>query len=329
MLDDDNVLNQFYVRDFLREYKNEASRILAQLTEWASGQKQSLAEAKTYGWTTKSKVAYERLVIVAEDGAVKYRGLKLWLDKIKTTLKLPVILTNKLEDKVLTNKTLVLAEETWFDEVRGRNLVKEALKHKVPTFGTLRGADNLSETLFCLVASGVVSLAQVRKFFRTQAEILAWADTQFGPELSVARNFAKQSALFMVGKTVIFTTTYENQALAEIFVSQTRCLAHNLAFSEELVEQMKGGRAGWLSHPVEKPFATFAIEYDFSKTEKDLLKQRERQLSGLMPVSRVVKIEAENRWQAALKAEAMATYVAAYLAVLNKRSLKAYSIDDN
>lgn len=317
MLDDENVLNQFYVRDFLRLNQKLAQQALADFETRLKDYRKTSQEVPAASMQDSKSKKFDRLWIVAEDGARQYQALRFCLAAVKTGLTAPINLSWTCDDKYLDDKSLVLIDTSWFDQ----NALGFNRKRVQKSRATLIQISGWLDALFYLVVFGVLSSASVRKILQSQIKAWVWGAEQMGPSLSLAHNSAKQNALFLVGKTAVFTSNSSSQVLADVFLSRVRQIAHNLAFSEDLVEQMNGANLGWSSHPVDKPFATFVIKYKFSASEEALIKQRTRQLSGLMPASRSIEIEAEDQISALFRTEVMATYLASYLAVLNKRVL--------
>lgn len=308
MLDDENVLNQFHVRDYLAKNAELLTEACTELRQLAT----DTSEKKT------PKGGITKLFVVAEDGGRFYHWLKIWLEDAKTELIQPVFLGSNVKSSWLDAQSLVLVDELWFDQARLESLQKRMRKLPVKFDSVVRSFPGV---LVRLAENKIISPTMLRRSIKLLKQTYQEIDESCNPEVSVARNFAKQLALFAVGKTAVFTTTDKNQSLADSFVYYWRNTAHNLAFTEELAEQMISGNAGWSSHPVEKPFATFTVKYNFSPVAEQLIKTRSRELSGLMPASRDIEIIAENALAAAIKADFLANYSAAYLAVLNKQVL--------
>ncbi|MGI6612224.1 MAG: SIS domain-containing protein [Candidatus Nanosyncoccaceae bacterium] len=309
MLDDNNVLDQFYVRDHLNEYMASVEQ---------------MAKLPAAELVKPSQAKITKLIWVGEDGASNLDMIKAWLDGTRTTLKIPVMLTSSLRPSWLDKNTLVIFKPDWQDSQKQIDLYKVATKSAQVVAPDSIIKSWLWQPLSLLKQRRVISQAEYRRLVEALVAAAQWADKQYGPGVSVSKNLAKQLALYAVGKTAVFTSTHEQMALSNRFVENIRIDAHNLAFSEELFTQMDRLKWGWSSHPIEKPFATFVVRYDYSATESKLLKERSRQLSGLMPASQEINIKADSLIQAILKADALAYYMATYLAVLNKRSLRPY-----
>lgn len=314
MLDDNNVLDQFYVRDHLNEYMAAVDLVL---------------KLPAAALVKPSQAKITKLIWVGEDGCSNLDFIKLWLDQAKTTLKIPVLLVDNLKTAWLDKNTLVVLKPSWHNTEKFNTLYKIATKSaQVVSPASL--TDNwLWQPLNLLKQRKVVSQAEYSRLVSSLDSARQWAAKQYSPDVSVSKNLAKQLALFAVGKTAVFTSTHEQLVLSNRFVENLRIDARNLAFSEELFAQMDRLKWGWSSHPVDKPYATFVVKYNYSLAEKNLLKERSRQLSGLLPASQEVNVKAETLIEAALKADALAYYMATYLAVLNKRSLKPHKYDSD
>lgn len=323
MLDDNNVLDQFFVREYLRGLGEDIEKFQFPKPDLTYDDPKKVAEVKDTGVSDKKdskkpKVEIKKLIIVTEDGAKSYASIKTWLDTSRTSLSCPVVLSDDLNSAWLDEQTLVLFEQvTWFWQERVDKL--RALAHKKAQVAYVR--HGFSALLGALLEFGVISKLSSKKFREILQKSYAQAWKEMGPSRSLAKNLAKQTALFIAGKTAVSTSNVAGMPMAESFALQIRQLACNLAFSEELMWQMTQGKWGWSSHPVEKPFATFVLKYDFSPAEEHLLKERARQLSGLMPASKILEIKAENYLEALVQADLMAHFVASYLAVLNKKVL--------
>lgn len=308
MLDDENVLNQFHVRTHL-------AKTAEQLTEACAGLRQLATDLST---KKALKSGFDKLFIIAEDGGRFYQWLRVWLGEIKTELVQPIFLGSDVKKGWLDAKSLVLIDELWFDQAKLDNLRQKLQKSPAKHDSVVRSFPGV---LVRLAENEIISPTMLRRSYKQLGQIHQEIYTAYAPEVSVAHNFAKQLALFAVGKTAVFTTTDENQFLVDSFIYCWRTKACNLAFGEELIEQMLGGNLGWSSHPVEKPFATFILKYNFSALTEQLVKKRSRELSGFMPASREIVVTAENSLTAAVKADLLANYSAIYLAVLNKQVL--------
>lgn len=313
MLDDNNVLDQFYVREHLGEYMTAINQVA------------KLPVAKL---VKPSQAKITKLIWVGEDGVSNLDVIKLWLDGARTTLESPVIMLSDLQQSWLNKNTLVIFKPTWRDTKRRDELYKMAVNS-----AQVVALDSMSESwlwqpLNLLKQRKVINQAEYQRLIKSLTAAAEHAAKRYGPDVSIATNLAKQLALYAVGKTAVFTSAYGQMALSNRFVENLRIDARNLAFSEELFAQIDRLKWGWSSHPIEKPFATFIVKHNCSGAESRLIKERSRQLSGLMPASQEVNIKADNLTEASIKADALAYYMATYLAVLNKHSLKPCSFDN-
>ncbi len=305
MLDDDNVLNQFYVHERVKLYGEGLDELI------------SVSSAKL---AKSSRAKINKAIIVSENSGLGARFLQLWLNQAKNNLQLPAVVVSELKRSWLDKNTLVIFDYQWLDKKRYQKLYKlacEVSQVVVPIEGSW-----FWSIVHLFGELKVVGQVDIKRLSQTVPSVVEWGHKCYRPGITVDKNLAKQLALFAVGKTAVFTSTLEQTLLGEQFIERLRCIARNLAFGEELFSQAERLKWGWSSHPVDKPFATFVVKYNYSNFEERLLVERSRQMSGLLPASRVIEIEASNLIEATLKADALAYYMATYLAVLNKRSLK-------
>jgi len=144
-------------------------------------------------------------------------------------------------------------------------------------------------------------------------ECIAW-----GGEVLINDNLAKKLALKSVGKSAVFYSSSLMTVVAYKWKKNWNKYAKNLAFCAEISESNSSEFLGWISHPVEKPFAVF----DFSSNLEDLqiIEQFDvfkRFLSGKRPSPISVNLNGESLLGQILWGCALADYTSIYLAILN------------
>lgn len=162
-----------------------------------------------------------------------------------------------------------------------------------------------------LTVDDVSELAGAADWLRAELEKVA-------ATVPTAQNFAKQTALELMGKTVI---TYSGPLLFPAANKWKICMnenAKNTAWTNYYPEFNHNEFMGWSSHPVEKPFAVVEIR---SNLEHERVQKRfvvsERLLSGKRPAPIVVEPVGDTVLKQLLWGIAMGDFVSVYLALLN------------
>lgn len=141
---------------------------------------------------------------------------------------------------------------------------------------------------------------------------------QWGADVSVDRNYAKQLALLAVGKTPVFYGGTLTAPVAYKWKISWNENAKNTAFWNEIPEFNHNEFIGWTSHPVEKPFAVFDLVSNLEHSQ--ILKRFEisdRLLSGQRPKSTTVNLRGETAIEQMLWGSILADFVSIYVAILN------------
>lgn len=168
-----------------------------------------------------------------------------------------------------------------------------------------------------LAGFGVVSdgiLLQVE----AQAGFIGQETKNWLPDVSTGVNYAKQLALLIVGKTPVVYAGRIGEPVAHKWKIALNENAKNVAFANVYPGSVYNEFAGWLSHPVDKPFAV--IDLVSSYEHGDVLRQFEavdRQLSGLRPKAITVNLKGELPLAQQLWGMVLGDFVSAYLAILN------------
>ena len=138
------------------------------------------------------------------------------------------------------------------------------------------------------------------------------------PDVPTSENLAKQLAMHSAGKTPVI---YSGSRMAPVGYKWKISFnenAKNVAFCNELPEFDHNELMGWVSHPVEKPFAVFDLVSGFEHPQ--ILKRfaiADRLLSGLRPKSVPIELQGESVIEQMLWGCLLADFVSIYLAILN------------
>lgn len=140
---------------------------------------------------------------------------------------------------------------------------------------------------------------------------------QWGATVPTTHNLAKQLARQAAGKTAVFCGS---GALAPVTQWWQWCWqerAHNVAFATTLAEAEQAGAHGWLSHPVDKPFALFDLVGENDTTTQQRMAMLDRRLSGRRPHTKSILLAGETKVEQVLHGMILAEFASCYLGVLN------------
>lgn len=151
-----------------------------------------------------------------------------------------------------------------------------------------------------------------------QSDFIKNAVEAWRPDVATKDNRAKQLALDIVGKSAV---VYAGNLLApaaykwKISFNEN---AKNLAWCNTLPEYNHNEILGWVSHPVDKPFAVIDLRSSFEH-ERTLKRFdiTDKLLSGNRPAAMTVNAEGENILQHLIWVIVMGDFVSLYLALLN------------
>lgn len=146
-----------------------------------------------------------------------------------------------------------------------------------------------------------------------EAESARWL-----PEVPTSENYAKQLAHEAIGKTPVFYGGAFTAPLAYKWKISWNETAKNLAFWNEYSEFNHNEFMGWVSHPIEKPFAIFDI---LSSFEQPRILQRfeltDKLLSGKRPAAKTIQLKGDTPLAQLLWGAILADFASTYAAVLN------------
>ena len=149
------------------------------------------------------------------------------------------------------------------------------------------------------------------------ADGAANAAQQWGAAVPTARNLAKQLARQAAGKTAVFCGSGALAPVAQWWQWCWQEWAHNVAFSTTLAEAEQAGAHGWLSHPVDKPFALFDLASENDGTTQQRMAALDRRLSGRRPHAKSILLAGETEIEQVMHGMTLAKFASCYLGVLN------------
>ena len=150
------------------------------------------------------------------------------------------------------------------------------------------------------------------------AEFLEAAAAQWRPDVPVKDNYAKQIAEHMAGKTPVIYAGPLISSAAYKWKIDINENAKNTAFWNVLPEVNHNEMQGWVSHPIEKPFAP--IELRSNLYDEVIIKQFDamnKMLSGRMPAPKLVEIAGDNPLEQLLYAILLGDFASIYLGLIN------------
>lgn len=140
---------------------------------------------------------------------------------------------------------------------------------------------------------------------------------QWGATVPTTHNLAKQLARQTAGKTAVFCGSGALAPVAQWWQWCWQERAHNVAFSTTLAEAEHAGAHGWLSHPVDKPFALFDLAGENDATTQQRMAALDRRLSGRRPHAKSVLLAGKTELEQVLHGIILAEFASCYLGVLN------------
>ena len=140
---------------------------------------------------------------------------------------------------------------------------------------------------------------------------------QWGATVPTTHNLAKQLARQTAGKTAVFCGSGVLAPVAQWWQWCWQERAHNVAFATTLAEAEQAGAHGWLSHPVDKPFALFDLVGENDTATQQRMAALDRRLSGRRPHAKSILLAGETEVEQALHGMILAEFASCYLGVLN------------
>lgn len=168
------------------------------------------------------------------------------------------------------------------------------------TLSVLLTAYQLLDDLVEVIADGAANAAQ-----------------QWGATVPTTHNLAKRLARQAAGKTAVFCGSGVLVPVAQWWQWCWQEWAHNVAFSTTLAEAEQAGAHGWLSHPVDKPFALFDLASENDDATQQCMAALDRRLSGRRPHAKSILLAGETEGEQVLHGMMLAEFASCYLGVLN------------
>lgn len=150
------------------------------------------------------------------------------------------------------------------------------------------------------------------------AEWLKKEINQWTPNVPTAHNAAKRLALQAAGKTPVFYGSPLTAPIAYKWKISWNENAKNVAFWNEYPEFNHNEFLGWVSHPVEKPFAVFDIKSSFdTRRIKQRFELSDRLLSGKRPQAQPLFLKGDTLLAQMVWGAIFADFASTYAALLN------------
>lgn len=192
-----------------------------------------------------------------------------------------------------------------------RVVVPAGVPPRMATLYLLRGMLGLLDNFGVLQGDVLDELTQLAEWL--ERETAKWL-----PAVTTDKNEAKQLALLAAGKSPVFYGGALTGAVAYKWKVSWNVNAKNVAFWDEYPEFNHNGFVGWVSHPVEKPFAVFDL---ISSFEHPRILQRfeisDRLLSGKRPKAHQIHLRGDSVIAQLLWGCILADFVSIYAAVIN------------
>lgn len=166
--------------------------------------------------------------------------------------------------------------------------------------------------------AGLAAANTAEQTLHQAANFLKTASQSWQAEVPTTQNPAKKIAQELMGRTVIIYSGPKLYPAAYKWKINMNENAKNLAWCNEYPEFNHNEFVGWVSHPVQKPFAVVEIR---ASLEHERVQKRfnisERLLSGQRPKPVVIEPQGETILEQMLWSVVLGDFVSIYLAILN------------
>ncbi len=164
---------------------------------------------------------------------------------------------------------------------------------------------------------GFVKESKAEEEMHNTAEFLQASTGHWGPSVPTGDNLAKQIAQDIVGKTPIIYAGLLYPAAYKWKISMNEN-AKNTSWCNQYSEFNHNEFMGWVSHPVEKPFAVIDLISSFDHPQiKKRFEVSDKLLSGKRPKAMEIQAEGKTKLEQLLWTVALGDMVSIYLALLN------------
>lgn len=188
-------------------------------------------------------------------------------------------------------------------------------KFEQPRFALLAGYKAL---ITIMEKAQLVTADQAEKTIHEASDYLKETIQAWVPTVPTKDNQAKSLALELMGKSPVIYAGPKLYPAAYKWKISFNENAKNLAWCNQLPELNHNEFNGWVSHPIDKPYAVIDIRSHF---EHERVQKRfevtERLLSGRRPAPHVVKAQGNTLLEQLLWSIALGDFVSIYLALLN------------
>lgn len=140
---------------------------------------------------------------------------------------------------------------------------------------------------------------------------------QWETTVPTTHNLAKRLARQAAGKTAVFCGSGALAPVAQWWQWCWQERAHNVSFATTLAEAEQAGAHGWLSHPVDKPFALFDLVGENDAATQQRLAALDRRLSSRRPHAKSILLAGETEIEQVMHGMMLAEFASCYLGVLN------------
>lgn len=166
--------------------------------------------------------------------------------------------------------------------------------------------------------AGFVKTSIVEHEMKEAADYLKKVVTDWVPTVPTSKNYAKQLALELMGRSVVVYAGPKLFPAAYKWKISLNENAKNIAWCNQIPEFSHNEMLGWTSHPVDKPYAVVDLR---SNLEHPRVQKRfevtERLLSGRRPAANIVEVQGETLLEQLVWTIALGDFVSLYVAILN------------
>ena len=310
MLDDVNLLSQFGADDY---------------TEIIINNIEHLAEPFEAKLLPKSHASITKVFLVTDNRFnLGFQWLKVLFSNSAAATDCLLIETSEVKLAHLDSRSLVIFESNWINQDELFRQLK--LTSKAKTLVIL--LDELDLELWPMLGYLVQILINFRVLNESDrlgiTKSISWLKAEalkLLPSKSIAHNIAKQLAVMLVGKSILFIPSQKTIVAAQTFKYFLGHNSHNITFMEPLINLVTDDLA-WTAQPVERPYGVVDLVSAIDDPiYNKYLKLKNRRLSGLMPAGQLILIKGDTDVEVMIYGYVLAAFCSVYLAVLNKQPL--------
>jgi glucose/mannose-6-phosphate isomerase len=169
-----------------------------------------------------------------------------------------------------------------------------------------------------LIKIGLVEENDTNIHIESAVNLVKESVKEWKVDTSTDKNFAKQIALDVVGKSVVIyggPLMYPAAYKWKISFNEN---SKNVAWCNQFPEFSHNEFIGWTSHPIDKPYAVIDLRSNLEHTQiKKRFEVTEKMLSGRRPAPIVVDIKGANVLEQLVWVVVLGDFVSLYTAILN------------